>query len=232
MVLLPVRLFWLLRPRRERPGRCAAEQRDERAAVHSITSSARPSSVIGKVRPSVHSLDPLLSESSEGLFDLTLGGRVQHHDSLPDPLRRRLHLVRAMALPRGGGHAAIGPGQRELSLKRLFGHEHDAQWGALPRCPRREQERDLARRVTGGRRALGPRVPRRESQKECAGNQRQRCRCSPNELACRKHWQSLAPGRARRHNWLKSWQKSIGHADFGLPAPAARAPRAAMPLRC
>ena len=40
-----------------------------------------------------------------------------------------------MALPRGGGHAAIGPGQRELSLKRLFGHEHDAQRGALPRRP-------------------------------------------------------------------------------------------------
>jgi hypothetical protein len=38
-----------------------------------------------------------------------------------------------MALPRGGGHAAIGPGQRELSLKWLFGHEHDAQRGALPR---------------------------------------------------------------------------------------------------
>jgi hypothetical protein len=87
------------------------------------------------------------------------------------------------------GHAAIGPGQRELSLKRLFGHEHDAQWGALPRRPRRGQERDLARRVTGGRRALRPRVPRRESQKECAGNQRQRCRCS--KLVCRK--QSLAP---------------------------------------
>ena len=51
----------------------------------------------------------------------------------------------AMALPRGGGHAAIGPGQRELSLKRLFGHEHDAQRGALPRNPRRGQERDLAR---------------------------------------------------------------------------------------
>ena len=35
-------------------------------------------------------------------------------------------VAKAMALPRGGGHAAIGPGQRELSLKRLFGHEHDA----------------------------------------------------------------------------------------------------------
>jgi len=26
------------------------------------------------------------------------------------------------------------------------------------------------------------------------------------------------PCRARRHNWLKSWQKSIGHADFGCTA--------------
>src|SRR5262245_45042971 len=31
----------LLRGRRERPHRCAAEQRDERAPLHSITSSAR-----------------------------------------------------------------------------------------------------------------------------------------------------------------------------------------------
>src|SRR5262245_35201985 len=26
------------------------------------------------------------------------------------------------------------------------------------------------------------------------------------------------PCRARRHNWLKSWQKSIDHADFGCAA--------------
>src|SRR5215831_8748314 len=42
-----------LRPRRERPhGRCAAEQRYELPAVHSITSSARASSVGGTSRPS------------------------------------------------------------------------------------------------------------------------------------------------------------------------------------
>ena len=34
----------LLRPRRERPRRRAAEHRDERAPPHSITSSARASS--------------------------------------------------------------------------------------------------------------------------------------------------------------------------------------------
>jgi hypothetical protein len=41
MVLLSVRLFWLLRPRRERPRGRATKQRDEvPAVVHSITSSA------------------------------------------------------------------------------------------------------------------------------------------------------------------------------------------------
>src|SRR5262249_52037958 len=44
----------LLRARRERPRhrRAAAEQRDERAAIHSITSSASASSVPGTSRPS------------------------------------------------------------------------------------------------------------------------------------------------------------------------------------
>src|SRR5262249_5252757 len=44
----------LLRARRERPCRSrAAEQRDEFAALHSITSSARASRLSGTVRPSV-----------------------------------------------------------------------------------------------------------------------------------------------------------------------------------
>src|SRR5262245_65197687 len=43
----------LLRPRGGRPRRgCAAEQRDELAALHSITSSARPSTLAGSVSPS------------------------------------------------------------------------------------------------------------------------------------------------------------------------------------
>src|SRR5262249_58245619 len=46
----------LLRVRRQRPRRCAAEQRDELAAarprVHSITSSARATTVAGTSRPS------------------------------------------------------------------------------------------------------------------------------------------------------------------------------------
>src|SRR5262245_58813882 len=41
----------LLRWRRERPHRRAAEKRDELAALHSITSSARASTVVGTSRP-------------------------------------------------------------------------------------------------------------------------------------------------------------------------------------
>ena len=41
----------LLRPRRDRPARRAAEQRDELAPLHSITSSARASNDGGKVKP-------------------------------------------------------------------------------------------------------------------------------------------------------------------------------------
>src|SRR5262249_11051286 len=41
----------LLRARRERPSRCTAEQDDELAALHSITSSARKSTTAGIVRP-------------------------------------------------------------------------------------------------------------------------------------------------------------------------------------
>src|SRR5262249_46615625 len=45
--------YRLLRPSRERPrNRCAAEQRDELAASHSITSSASASNLSGIWRPS------------------------------------------------------------------------------------------------------------------------------------------------------------------------------------
>src|SRR5262249_26751467 len=43
----------LLRPRRERPCCCSAEQRDELAPLHSITSSAMASTPGGIVTPSV-----------------------------------------------------------------------------------------------------------------------------------------------------------------------------------
>src|SRR5262249_23455377 len=54
----------LLRARRERPGRRAAEQRDEVAADHSITSSARASSVGGTSRPRVLAVLRLITSST------------------------------------------------------------------------------------------------------------------------------------------------------------------------
>ena len=55
----------LLRARRERPSsRCAAEQFDEIASVHSITSSARASSVGGTVMPSVFAVLRLMTNST------------------------------------------------------------------------------------------------------------------------------------------------------------------------
>ena len=62
----------LLRARRERPRRRrAAEQRDELAPVHSITSSARASSVGGTVRPSILAVWALMTSSN--LVDCTTG---------------------------------------------------------------------------------------------------------------------------------------------------------------
>src|SRR5262249_6623213 len=54
----------LLRARRDRPRRRTTEQRYELAASHSITSSARPSTVIGKVRPSVLAVLRLITNST------------------------------------------------------------------------------------------------------------------------------------------------------------------------
>src|SRR5262249_35436934 len=54
----------LLRPRRERPRRCAAEQRDEPAPFHSIASSARASSVSGTVTPSALAVFTLMTSSN------------------------------------------------------------------------------------------------------------------------------------------------------------------------
>src|SRR5262249_54732491 len=52
----------LLRARRKRPRRRrAAQQRDERAALHSITSSARASSVGGTSRPSARAVFRLMT---------------------------------------------------------------------------------------------------------------------------------------------------------------------------
>src|SRR5262249_7620990 len=53
----------LLRARRERPRSRTAEQRDEIAAPHSITSSARASNVGGTVRPSALAVLRLMTSS-------------------------------------------------------------------------------------------------------------------------------------------------------------------------
>src|SRR6516164_412912 len=59
------RLSRLLRARRERPRGCAAEQRDELASFdHSITSSARASSVGGTSRPSALAVVKLMTRSN------------------------------------------------------------------------------------------------------------------------------------------------------------------------
>src|SRR5262249_53192113 len=54
----------LLRARRERPGSRCAEQGDELAAFHSITSSARASSVGGGSRPSAVAVVRLITRSN------------------------------------------------------------------------------------------------------------------------------------------------------------------------
>src|SRR5262249_50947836 len=65
-------LLALLRARRERPrGRRAAEQRDELAAPHSITSSAIASTPGGMVRPSIRAIWALMTSSN--LVDCTTG---------------------------------------------------------------------------------------------------------------------------------------------------------------
>src|SRR5262249_19567968 len=68
----PRHLARLLSARRERPRRCrAAEKGDELAAFHSITSSARPSSCAGTVRPSIVAVWALMISSN--LVDCTTG---------------------------------------------------------------------------------------------------------------------------------------------------------------
>src|SRR5262249_16426079 len=54
----------LLRARRQRPRGSDAKKRNERAPLHSITSSARPSSVSGKVRPRLLAVVMLMAKST------------------------------------------------------------------------------------------------------------------------------------------------------------------------
>src|SRR5262249_7065565 len=57
-------LFGLLRAHRQRPHRCRAKQRDELAAVHSITSSAIASTPGGIVRPRTFAVLRLITNSN------------------------------------------------------------------------------------------------------------------------------------------------------------------------
>jgi hypothetical protein len=58
-------MLWLLRPRQQRPrGWSAAQQRDELAPFHSITSSARASSVGGTSMPSAFAAFMLMISSN------------------------------------------------------------------------------------------------------------------------------------------------------------------------
>ena len=54
---------WLLRTRRERPGRCSAEQRDELAPLHSITSAVSSNMVLVSL--------PIVRSSMKGVLIVT-----------------------------------------------------------------------------------------------------------------------------------------------------------------
>ena len=76
----------LLRARSERPGdRRAAEQRDELAALHSITSSAMLSSDAGTVRPNILAVEALMTNSTlvdthpSGSLRSSLRLRISNH---------------------------------------------------------------------------------------------------------------------------------------------------------
>src|SRR5262249_52511187 len=78
--------FAVLSARRERPrGRRTSDERDELAAPHSITSSARASSVCGISRPSALAVLRLRH------VDLFLTGRVENVYRLSQGARRLLH---------------------------------------------------------------------------------------------------------------------------------------------
>src|SRR6516165_3667940 len=93
------RHLWLLRARRERPRGCrAAKQRDERATLHSITSSAIASRDGGTSRPSVLAVLKLMTSS---YFVGACTGRSAGYS----PLRMRSTYPAA----RRYGSVALGP---------------------------------------------------------------------------------------------------------------------------
>src|SRR5262249_11183252 len=69
----PPHTLALLRPRRERPRGCTAEQRDERPPVHSITSSAMASRDGGTSRPSAFAALKLIAVGPASLEGYGIG---------------------------------------------------------------------------------------------------------------------------------------------------------------
>src|SRR5262249_62007256 len=83
----------LLRSRRKRPRGCrAADERDERAAFHSITSSARASSVGGTSRPSALAVLRLMINSNlvDHLTGRSLGRAPRKMRSTKAAARRQM----------------------------------------------------------------------------------------------------------------------------------------------
>src|SRR5262249_28464919 len=96
------------------PSRCATEQRDELAPLHSITSSARARSVGGTVRPSILAVSAFMTNSN-------LVGSVTGRSAGLAPLRMRRTYVPAWGLRKpitgiagccaraASGHATAAP---------------------------------------------------------------------------------------------------------------------------
>src|SRR5215468_5840693 len=105
--------FALLRARRERPCHRAAEQRDELASPHSITSSARASSVGGMVRPSALAVIRLMTRSN--LVGCSTGKSAGF---------ALLRMRPAYAKRRGGG-----------GVKTWIANSYDQRWRSARRTP-------------------------------------------------------------------------------------------------
>src|SRR5262249_39076200 len=129
----------LLRARRERPrDRCSAEQRDELAAFHSITSSARASNVDGTSMPSAWAVCMLMTNSkvvgritgsSAGFEPEALGRKLHVHGDDTGDIAARLTEARDQTnLDRVAAEAEDDWNRRGRS----FGRER--RWDATHRC--------------------------------------------------------------------------------------------------
>src|SRR5438034_5074279 len=122
----------MLRAHRERPRGRAAEKRDERAAFHSISSSARPDSGSGTVMPSVLAVLRLMYSSSRRLVSgsartaecsarRTGPGRGRRARSSPLTFRRFGHTINTDEV--FGTHREFAPWRHDG--KRIAGRQRD-----------------------------------------------------------------------------------------------------------